>query len=109
MRSASLEKNAINFEKINQMESFNTFVKKKNKLLFTITAAFLTFYIFLPILAFTTVLQQSAIGSITWVWVYSAALFVMTVILCTVYGKLAVKLDKEVQAILAEYEGGQSL
>lgn len=56
MRSASLEKNAINFEKINQMESFNTFVKKKNKLLFTITAAILTFYIFLPILAFTTVL-----------------------------------------------------
>ncbi|WP_107838020.1 DUF485 domain-containing protein [Metasolibacillus meyeri] len=106
MSTSSLEKNGINFEKINQMESFNAFVKKKNKLLFTITAAFLTFYIFLPILAFTTVLQQNALGSITWVWLYSAALFIMTVVLCTVYGKIAAKLDREVQAILAEYEGG---
>ena len=67
------------------MESFNKFVKKKNTFLFGIAIAFLTFYIFLPILAFTPVLQQKWIGNITGVWVYSAALFLMTVILAVVY------------------------
>ncbi|KYG91877.1 DUF485 domain-containing protein [Metasolibacillus sp. FSL H7-0170] len=107
LATKSNKSNEINYEKINQMESFNTFVKKKNKLLFTITAVFLTIYIFLPILAFTTVLQQNAVGSITWVWVYSAALFIMTVVLCTVYGKIAAKFDRQAQAVLAEYKGGK--
>lgn len=94
----------IDYAKIDQMASFNAFVKKKNTFLFTVTALFLTFYIFLPILAFTSVLQQKAVGSITWVWVYSAALFVMTVVLCMLYVRMATKFDVEAAAVLAEYE-----
>lgn len=94
----------IDYAMIDQMESFNTFVKKKNTFLFSVAAAFLTFYIFLPILAFTSVLQQQAIGSITWVWIYSLALFIMTVVLCTLYVKMASKFDKEAAAVIAEYE-----
>ena len=77
----SKKQHTIDYDKIDCMDSFNTFVKKKNRLLFTITACFLTFYILLPILAFQPVLQQKWIGDITGVWVYSAALFVMTVVL----------------------------
>lgn len=93
----------IDYAKIDQMESFNHFVKKKNKFLFGVAATFLTFYIFLPILAFTTVLQQKWIGNITGVWIYSAALFVMTVTLAVVYSKMAPKFDKQAAAVLAEY------
>lgn len=94
----------INYEAIDRLESFNAFVKKKNTFLFGITFTFLTFYILLPILAFTPVLQQKAIGSITWVWVYSAALFVMTIVLCTLYVKMASKFDKAAAAVLTEYD-----
>lgn len=93
----------IDYAKIDQMESFNHFVKKKNKFLFGVATAFLTFYIFLPILAFTTVLQQKWIGNITGVWIYSAALFIMTVTLAVVYSKIAPKFDEQAAAVLAEY------
>lgn len=94
----------INYDKIDCMETFNQFVKKKNTFLFGITITFLTFYILLPVLAFTPVLQQKAVGSITWVWVYSLALFIMTIILCTLYVKMAAKFDKAAAAVLQEYE-----
>ncbi|MFL0583727.1 DUF485 domain-containing protein [Solibacillus silvestris] len=94
----------INYDKIDRMETFNQFVKKKNTFLFGITITFLTFYLLLPILAFTSVLQQKAIGNITWVWVYSLALFIMTIILCTLYVKMASKFDKAAAAVLQEYE-----
>ena len=98
------KRNDINYETIDGMESFNQFVKKKNSFLFGITITFLTFYILLPILAFTSVLQQKAIGSITWVWVYSLALFIMTIVLCTLYVRMASKFDKTAAAVLKEYE-----
>lgn len=94
----------INYDKIDRMETFNQFVKKKNTFLFGITITFLTFYLLLPILASTSVLQQKAVGNITWVWVYSLALFIMTIILCTLYVKMASKFDKAAAAVLQEYE-----
>ena len=100
---------SVDYSAIESMESFNKFVKKKNTFLFSITAGFLFLYILLPILAFQPVLQQKVIGNITGVWVYSAGLFIMTIILCTVYIKKAATFDKDVAAILAEYyaKGGK--
>ena len=100
----STNSDSINYDVIDRMESFNRFVQKKNRFLFGMTITFLTFYILLPILAFTPVLQQKAIGSITWVWVYALALFIMTIVLCTVYIKMATKFDEAVNAVLIEYE-----
>lgn len=99
-----MRNNSIDYDKIDRMDSFNKFVKKKNTFLFGVTAVFLILYIMLPILAFTPVLQQKWIGSITGVWVYSAGLFVMTVVLCTVYTKMAPKFDKIAADVLREYE-----
>lgn len=88
---------------IEAMDSFNTFVRKKNTFLFSMTAGFLFFYILLPILAFKPVLQQKWFGNITGVWVYSAGLFIMTIVLCTIYIKRAAKFDKEAAAVITEY------
>lgn len=101
-----VKESEIDYSKINEMASFNTFVKKKNAFLFGTTAVFLFLYILLPILAFTPVLQQKWIGNITGVWVYSAGLFIMTIILCTVYTKMAPKFDKMAAEVLNEYEQG---
>lgn len=108
---SKLEKTpVVDYAAIDRMESFNRFVKKKNTFLFSVAASFLTFYILLPILAFTSVLQQKAIGNITWVWIYALALFIMTISLCTLYVKMASKFDKEAAAVIAEYEkdGGRA-
>lgn len=99
-----LRDGSINYDRINEMDSFNKLVKKKNSFLFGTTAVFLFLYILLPILAFTPVLQQKWIGNITGVWVYSAGLFVMTVVLCAVYTKMAPKFDQMVVEVLDEYE-----
>jgi len=96
----------IDYKTIDQMASFNHFVKKKNTFLFGVTAVFLTVYILLPILAFTPVLQQKWFGNITGVWVYSAALFVMTIALCIVYTKMAPKFDKVAAEVMSEYKQG---
>ncbi|KOS68486.1 membrane protein [Lysinibacillus contaminans] len=100
---------SVDYNAIEAMESFNKFVKKKNTFLFSITASFLLLYILLPILAFQPVLQQKVVGSITGVWVYAAGLFIMTIVLCTVYVKKAASFDKEAEAVLAEYraKGGK--
>lgn len=94
----------IDYATIDRMDSFNQFVRRKNTFLFTTAATFLTFYILLPILAFQPVLQQKIVGNITGVWIYSLALFVMTIVLCTVYVKMAAKFDKQAAEILAEYQ-----
>lgn len=94
---------SVDYSAIEAMESFNHFVKKKNTLLFSITAGFLFLYILLPIFTFQSILQQKVIGSITGIWVYSAWLFIMTIVLCTVYVKKAASFDKAAAAVLAEY------
>ena len=96
----------IDYEAIEKLDSFNHFVKKKNTFLFSMAGGFLTFYILLPILAFTSVLQQKWIGNITGVWIYSAALFIMTIVLCTVYIRKATQFDKEAAAVIAEFQQG---
>ena len=94
----------INYDAFVKMESFNKLVKKKNRFLFTTTFLFLVAYSLLPILAFTDALQAKAVGNITWVWVYSLSLFLMTIILCTLYVRRAHKFDKEAAAVIAEYQ-----
>lgn len=92
------------YSEIEQMEKFNHFVRKKNRFLFSVTITFLIFYILLPILAFTPILQQKVIGNITGVWIYSAGLFVMTVVLCTLYIKKANSFDKQAAEVMEDYK-----
>lgn len=88
---------------INEMPNFNTFVRKKNTFIFVMTGTFLTIYILLPILAFFPILQQKVIGNITGVWVYSAGLFLMTIIVCTLYVRRASVFDQQAKDVIDEY------
>ena len=97
----------IDYDAIANQESFKSLVRRKNSFLWSITAIFLAAYMLLPILtSFTKVLHQKAIGEITWVWIYSAGLFIMTWSLCHLYVAKANSFDKEAKAIIAEYENG---
>lgn len=97
----------IDYDKIAEMESFKQLTKKKNKFLWTLTAIFLAAYMLLPILtSYTSILHQKAIGEITWVWIYSAGLFIMTWGLAHFYVSRANRYDKDAQAVIDEYERG---
>lgn len=93
---------------IDEMPNFNRFVRRKNTFIFVMTGTFLTIYILLPILAFLPILQQKVIGNITGVWVYSAGLFLMTIIVCTIYIRRAAVFDVQAKAVIDEYKQGQS-
>ncbi len=105
---AQVEKNEktpeIDYDVFMEMDSFNRLVKRKKSFLFTTTFLFMFAYVLLPILAFTDALQSKALGEITWVWIYSFSLFLMTVILCTLYVSRAQKFDKEAEAVINEYQ-----
>lgn len=102
-------KENINYDKIAEMDSFKKLTKKKNSFLWTLTVIFLAAYLLLPILtSFTEILHQKAIGEITWVWFYSAGLFIMTWGLAHLYVAKANSFDKEAKAIIEEYERGVS-
>ena len=101
------KKTVVDYEKIAQFESFKQLSKKKNYFLWTFTAIFLVTYMLLPILtSYTEILHQKAIGEITWVWFYSAGLFIMTWGLAHLYVLKANSFDRDAKAIIDEYEGG---
>ncbi len=101
------QKPGIDYDKIAEMESYKQLSKKKNSFLWTLTVIFLVAYMLLPILtSYTQILHQKAIGEITWVWVYSAGLFIMTWGLAHLYVSKANSFDKEAKAIIDEYERG---
>lgn len=99
--SVSIEQQLLLVEKI---PTYNELVRQKNIFLFSVTGIFLFIYILLPILAFKPFLQTPVLGAITGVWFYSAGLFLMTVILCTLYVRQAAKFDKKMSVVLNEYQ-----
>ena len=101
------QKANIDYEKIASQQSFRQLAKSKNAFLWTMTVIFLALYMLLPILtSYTEILHQKAIGEITWVWIYSLGLFIMTWGLAHFYVSKANKYDKDAKDIIAEYEGG---
>lgn len=82
------------YEKIAGSPEFKHLLNTKKKFLIPSTIFFLSLYILLPILtSYTTILNKPAIGSISWTWIYSIGLFIMTWIMCMVYVRKAAKYD----------------
>ncbi|WP_413367956.1 DUF485 domain-containing protein [Lysinibacillus sp. 3P01SB] len=99
----------VDYEKIAQLESFKKLTKKKNAFLWTLTAVFMVAYMLLPVLtSYTEILHHKAIGDITWVWIYSGGLFIMTWVLAHLYVAKANSFDRDAKAIIEEYERGVS-
>ncbi|MBB6445770.1 uncharacterized membrane protein (DUF485 family) [Bacillus benzoevorans] len=97
------------FEKIAGSQDFKHLLNTKKKFLIPSTIIFLSLYFLLPILtSYTTILNEPAIGSISWTWIYSMGLFVMTWVLCMTYVKKAAKFDSMAEEIV-ENQGEQKL
>ncbi|MTD31276.1 DUF485 domain-containing protein [Planomicrobium sp. YIM 101495] len=76
----------------------------KKKFLIPVTILFLGLYVlFNIIISYTTWLEGSFMGDISWVWVFAFGLFVMTWTLVTVYMKRAAKFDELANKTLVEF------
>lgn len=96
--------NTIDYTAIVQSSSFQQLLKEKRNFLLPFTLFFLAFYFTLPILtAYSSVLNNPAVGSISWAWLFAFAQFIMTWSLCIIYTKRAAKFDEIVEEIKSKY------
>ncbi|CEG25581.1 DUF485 domain-containing protein [Bacillus sp. B-jedd] len=106
LKESQLEKAArsspsLDYSKIVQSPSFQQLLREKRKFLLPATLFFMAFYFTLPILtAYSTVLNNSAYGPISWAWVFAFAQFIMTWALCIIYTKKAARFDFLVEDII---------
>ncbi|GAB2671181.1 DUF485 domain-containing protein [Paenibacillus thermoaerophilus] len=105
LQRKSGEKNAgLDYEAIAASSKFRQLISSKKKLIVPLTLLFLAFYFTLPILtSYTKILNQPAIGDISWAWLFAIAQFIMTWILCTVYVKKAASFDRLAEEVLTEF------
>ncbi len=91
------------FEKAIESVRFKKLMGEKKRFIIPLTVLFLILYFTLPVLtSFTKVLHAPAIGDITWVWLFSFFLIVMTWSLVTIYIKKSAKFDKMAAKIIEE-------
>lgn len=93
-------KNESDYKRIVRSALFQELMKKKKSFIIPTTIFFFVFYFALPVLtSYTTVLNQPAIGAISWAWIFAFAQFIMTWGLCILYSSKAKKFDDLVEQI----------
>ncbi|GGG03748.1 DUF485 domain-containing protein [Paenibacillus abyssi] len=91
------------YTEIVQSDSFRRLMAMKKRFILPLSIFFLVFYFVLPVMtAFSDTLNQRAIGSITWAWLFAFAQFIMTWVLCSLYSRKAVQFDEIAEQIKAE-------
>jgi uncharacterized membrane protein (DUF485 family) len=107
MRSTEEGKNQRDYSAIVQSSEFQQLLKEKKKFIIPFTLFFLVFYFTLPIMtSYSSVLNHSFYGHITWAWVFAFAQFIMTWALCMIYSKKAARFDRLSEEVLKR-EGKQ--
>jgi len=82
------------YEKIAQMPGFQQLLSKKKKFILTSTLTIFILFMALPVLtSYSTILNHSIVGPITWAWFWAFMLFVMTWLFCVLYTKKANSFD----------------
>lgn len=100
LKETNHNSSSIDYSKIVQSSSFQQLLREKRNFIIPWSIFFLAFYFTLPVLtAYSTILKQSAFGSINWAWVFAAAQFIMTWTLCIMYTNRAAKFDHTVETI----------
>jgi uncharacterized membrane protein (DUF485 family) len=98
----------IHYGEVAQSEKFKELIASKKRFIIPMTVFFLLFYFTLPILtSYTNVLNKSAIGPISWAWVYAFAQFVMTWALCIIYSKKSKEFDRKIEEIKSDIGGNR--
>ncbi|MDN4073247.1 MULTISPECIES: DUF485 domain-containing protein [Fictibacillus] len=91
----------IDYSKIASSASFKQLLQEKKKFLLPMSIFFFVFYFTLPIMtSYSTILNTSAIGDISWAWVFAFSQFIMTWVLCSLYSKKAESFDKQADEIV---------
>lgn len=91
----------IDYERIAQSKQFNQFIKEKRRFILPWTIFFFIFYFLLPIFtSYTTFLNTSVIGDISWLWLFAFSQFIMTWVLSSIYVKKAATFDEKVDEII---------
>jgi uncharacterized membrane protein (DUF485 family) len=94
-----------NYTEIVQSSYFKQLMEKKKRFIVPMTLFFFVFYFSLPILtAYTDVLNQPAIGDISWAWFFAFTQFIMTWSLCMIYTKKAKSFDNLADKVIAEMD-----
>ncbi|WP_449619533.1 DUF485 domain-containing protein [Robertmurraya sp. Marseille-Q9965] len=98
-----IEDKQIDYVQIASSKKFRELLSSKKKFIVPLTIFFLVFYFALPLLtSYTTVLNNKAVGDISWAWVFAFAQFIMTWVLCTVYVKKANFFDRLADEVIEE-------
>ncbi|NMD69894.1 DUF485 domain-containing protein [Bacillus sp. DNRA2] len=93
----------LDYSKIVQTASFKKLLAAKRNFIIPLSLFFLMFYFALPLMtAYSDSLNKMAYGDISWAWVFAAAQFIMTWVLCGVYSSKARKFDAAVEDIIEE-------
>lgn len=91
------------YSTIAESDRFRLLMSQKKRFIVPMSLFFLVFYFVLPIMtSYSTVLNQSAFGPITWAWVFAFAQFIMTWILCSLYTRKARAFDSMAEEIKAK-------
>ncbi|MFC7370677.1 DUF485 domain-containing protein [Fictibacillus iocasae] len=103
MQSSKTNELAKEYTSIATSPAFKDLMRKKRNFILPSTIFFFLFYFALPIMtAYTTILNEKAIGDITWAWLFAFSQFVMTWSLCVIYSKRAAKFDEMTSKISSQ-------
>lgn len=92
---------------ISESSEFKTLSKRKLGFIVPMSILFFVIYFTLPLLSsFTGVLDGKAIGEVTWIWIYSLAIFIMVWTFTIIYVKKAASFDKDAEAINDKAKAG---
>jgi uncharacterized membrane protein (DUF485 family) len=95
MLSKEEQKGKRDYSAIVKSSEFQQLLDEKKKFIIPLTLFFLIFYFALPIMtSYSSVLNNSFYGHITWAWVFAFAQFIMTWTLCMIYSKRAARFDR---------------
>lgn len=93
----------LDYSKIVGTPSFQRLLSTKRSFILPMSLFFLAFYFTLPVLtAYTNVLNERAIGDVSWAWVFAFAQFIMTWSFCGIYSRKAKKFDQMAEEIIEE-------
>jgi uncharacterized membrane protein (DUF485 family) len=91
----------VDWSKIAKMTEFQNLLRSKKSFIVSSVIFFMVFYFTLPVLtSYFTVLNEKAIGSLNWAYLFAFAQFFMTWVLCLIYVKRAGAFDAQVKQVI---------
>ena len=91
----------LDYEKIINTPEFKNLVKRKRIFSTPYIIFFFVAYFTLPLLTgYTNILENRAIGWMTWTWVYSLSMFIMVWVFTSIYMNKAKSFDLDVEDII---------